>query len=54
MQIQETEVLNILEKVETEEARNEGETKDPRQGSTTYPLYNITAVIQTTVSQGPY
>jgi len=29
------EVLNILEKVETEEARSEGEAKDPRQGSAT-------------------
>jgi len=28
-QTQETEVLNILEKVETEEARSEGEVKDP-------------------------
>jgi len=29
-QTQEMEVLNILEKVETEEARSEGEAKDPR------------------------
>jgi hypothetical protein len=29
-QIQEIEVLNILEKVEIEEARGKGETKDPR------------------------
>jgi len=28
-QIQEIEVLNILEKVETEEVRSEGEVKDP-------------------------
>jgi len=28
-QIQEIEVLNILEKVETEEARSKGEVKDP-------------------------
>ena len=49
MQTQETEVLNILEKVETEEVRNEGEVKDPRQGSTTYPLYSTTAATQTTV-----
>jgi len=28
-QIQEIEALNILEKVEIEEARNEGEAKDP-------------------------
>jgi len=34
-QIQETEVLNILEKVETEEVRSEGEAKDPHQGSAT-------------------
>jgi len=29
-QTQEIEVLNISEKVETEEARSEGEAKDPR------------------------
>jgi len=34
-QTQEMEVLNILEKVETEEARSEGEAKDPRWGSAT-------------------
>jgi len=34
-QTQEIEVLNILEKVETEEARSEEEAKDPRWGSTT-------------------
>jgi len=34
-QIQEIEVLNILEKVEIEEARSEGKAKDPRQGSAT-------------------
>jgi len=44
MQTQETEALNVLEKVETEEARNEGEAKDPRRGSATYPLYSTTAV----------
>ena len=53
MQTQETEALNVLEKVETEGARNEGEAKDPRRGSATYPLYSITAAIQTTVLQGP-
>ena len=45
MQIQEIEVLNILEKVEIEEARKEEEAKDPRWGSATYLLYSITAVI---------
>jgi len=30
MQIQEIEALNVLEKVEIEEVRNEGEAKDPR------------------------
>jgi len=34
-QTQEMEVLNILEKVETEEVRSEGEAKDPRWGSAT-------------------
>jgi hypothetical protein len=29
MQIQETEVPNILEKVEIKKVRNEGKTKDP-------------------------
>jgi len=29
------EVLNILEKVEIEEVRKEGELKDPRRGSAT-------------------
>ena len=43
MQTQETEALNILEKVETEEARNKEEAKDPRWGSATYPLYSTTA-----------
>ena len=49
MQTQEIEVLNILEKIEIEEARNKGEAKDPYWGSATYPLYSTTAVIQTTV-----
>ena len=53
MQTQETEVLNILEKVEIEEVRNKGEAKDPRWGSATYLLYSITVAIQTTVLQGP-
>jgi len=30
MQTQEIEALNILEKVKTEEVRNEGEVKNPR------------------------
>jgi len=30
MQTQEIEALNVLEKVETEEVRNEGKAKDPR------------------------
>jgi len=34
-QTQKTEVLNILEKVEIEEVRSEGEAKDPRRGSAT-------------------
>jgi len=34
-QTQEIEALNILEKVEIEKARNEGEVKDPCQGSAT-------------------
>ena len=33
-QTQETKVLNILKKVETEEAKNEKEVKDPHWGST--------------------
>ena len=54
MQTQETEALNVLEKVETEGARNEGEAKDPRRGSATYPSYSTTAATQTTILQGPY
>ena len=53
MQTQETEALNVLEKVEIEGAKNKGEAKDPRWGSATYLLYSTTAVIQTTVLQGP-
>jgi len=54
VQTQEIEVLKVLEKMEIEEARNKGEVKDPYWGSATYPLYSITAAIQTTVLQGPY
>jgi hypothetical protein len=45
VQIQEIKIPNILEKVETEEAKNKEEIKDPYQGSATYLLYSITAVI---------
>jgi hypothetical protein len=54
VQTQEIEVLNILEKVEIEEARKDGEAKDPRRGSATYLLYSTTIATQTTVLQGPY
>jgi len=49
VQIQEIEVLNILEKVEIEEVKNNKEAKDPYRGTATYPLYSITIATQTTV-----
>jgi len=53
-QLQETETLNILEKVETKKLRKEGEAKDFYWGSTTWLLYSTTVIMQTTILQDPY